>query len=39
MDELLAKQKAMMNWQLANTGSESDSGSDDDLNNDIDITK
>lgn len=33
------KEKAMMNWQLAHTGSDSESCSDDDLDNELDLSK
>jgi len=39
LDEAIAKEKAMMNWQLAHIGSDSESGSDSDLDDEIDITK
>jgi len=39
MDEALAKQRAMMNWQAAHTGSDSESSSDDEIGVEFDITK
>lgn len=39
LNEAMEKQKAMMNWQLAHTGSDSESDSDEDLDNELDLTK